>query len=64
MVRIVSAAPLVAHQGGWDEVLLVGGPILIIFVLLGIAKRRVDSHVSAHGEPPTHDAPSDGTTTT
>jgi hypothetical protein len=35
-------AALVAHQGGWDEVLLVGVPILIIIGLLAIAKRRVD----------------------
>ena len=36
------AATLLAHQGGWDEVLLVGVPILIIIGLLAIAKRRVD----------------------
>jgi hypothetical protein len=33
---------LVAHQGGWDEVLLVGGPILVIIAVLAIAKKRVD----------------------
>ena len=33
---------LLAHQGGWDEVLLVLGPILIIAGLLRLAKRRVD----------------------
>ena len=38
----VSFAALVAHQGGWDEVLLVGIPILIIIGLLAIAKHRVD----------------------
>jgi hypothetical protein len=35
-------AALIAHQGGWDEVLLVGGPIIAIIALLGLAKRRVD----------------------
>jgi hypothetical protein len=35
-------APIVAHQGGWDEVLLVGVPILVIIGLLAVAKRRVD----------------------
>jgi hypothetical protein len=33
---------LLAHQGGWDEMLLVLGPILMIAGLLWLAKRRVD----------------------
>lgn len=33
---------LLAHQGGWDEVLLIGGPLLAIAGLLLLAKRRVD----------------------
>ncbi len=33
---------LVAHQGGWDEVLLIGGPLLAIVGLLLLAKRRVE----------------------
>jgi len=35
-------AVLLAHQGGWDEILLVGAPIVIIVVILAIAKKRVD----------------------
>ena len=35
-------AALVAHQGGWDEVLLVAGPIVVIIAVLAVAKRRVD----------------------
>jgi hypothetical protein len=38
----VLAALLLAHQGGWDEILLVAGPILAIVGLLALAKRRVD----------------------
>ena len=34
--------PLLAHQGGWDEILLVLGPIVIIIGLLKLAKNRVD----------------------
>lgn len=34
--------PLLAHQGGWDEILLVLGPILLIAGLLSLAKRRVE----------------------
>ncbi len=33
---------LLAHQGGWDEIALVGGPILILAGLLWIANRRAD----------------------
>lgn len=35
------ASALVAHQGGWDEILLVLGPIAVIALLLRLAKRRV-----------------------
>ncbi|HEX6237923.1 MAG TPA: hypothetical protein VFZ68_12060 [Acidimicrobiales bacterium] len=31
---------LLAHQGGWDEVLLVASPIVVFGVLLTIANRR------------------------
>jgi len=47
MLSIVRAAPLVAHQGGWDEVALVGAPILVIIALLVLAKRRVDRGFAA-----------------
>lgn len=33
---------LLAHQGGWDEILLVAGPIAIILVLLMVVKKRID----------------------
>jgi len=32
---------LLAHQGGWDEILLVLGPIAIIVGLLMLARKRV-----------------------
>jgi hypothetical protein len=34
-------AALVAHQGGWDEILLVLGPMALVAGLLWLAKRRV-----------------------
>lgn len=34
---------LLAHQGGWDEILLIVGPIGAIVGLLIVAKRRVDA---------------------
>jgi hypothetical protein len=33
---------ILAHQGGWDEMLLVLGPILIMVGLLALAKRRAE----------------------
>ncbi len=40
---------LLAHQGGWDEILLVLGPIAVIIVLLKLAKNRVDrDHDTRH----------------
>lgn len=47
MSDIAPLTGLIAHQGGWDEVLLVGIPILLIIGLLAIAKRRVDAHAAA-----------------
>jgi len=44
-----SSPVLLAHQGGWDEILLIGGPIVIIIGLLWLAKRRVDHAASLHG---------------
>jgi hypothetical protein len=31
---------VLAHQGGWDEMLLVAGPILVFAALLVVANRR------------------------
>jgi MFS family permease len=31
-----------AHQGGWDEILLVAGPIAVIVGLLRLAERRAE----------------------
>jgi hypothetical protein len=45
---------MLAHQGGWDEILLVLGPIAIIAGLLYLAKKRVrDNQPEAPGEPDT-----------
>jgi hypothetical protein len=41
---------MLAHQGGWDEILLVLGPIAIIAALLFLAKKRVKNN------KPTNDA--------
>ncbi|MDO8389369.1 MAG: hypothetical protein Q7V57_02690 [Actinomycetota bacterium] len=41
---------LLAHQGGWDEILLVLAPILVIAGLLKLAKLRVER--SLHDRAP------------
>jgi hypothetical protein len=33
---------MLAHQGGWDEVLLIVVPMLAVAALLRLAKRRVE----------------------
>ncbi len=33
---------VLAHQGGWDEILFVLAPLVLFAVLLMIARRRVD----------------------
>ena len=57
---------MLAHQGGWDEILLVLGPIVLVGGLLRLAKRRVEraaqhtaQHTAQHvaeppAQPPTH----------
>jgi hypothetical protein len=36
------AAVVLAHQGGWDEVLLVLAPVLLFAVLLYVANKRAE----------------------
>ena len=37
---------VLAHQGGWDEILLVAGPIAVIVLVLWQATRRADRQVA------------------
>jgi hypothetical protein len=43
----IGAAVVLAHQGGWDEILLVAGPVVVIIGVLAVVKRRVDRAASA-----------------
>ncbi|MFZ9156598.1 MAG: hypothetical protein ACO3GZ_09875 [Ilumatobacteraceae bacterium] len=40
---IGTSVAMLAHQGGWDEILMVAGPIAIIVALLAIVRRRLGS---------------------
>ena len=37
---------VLAHQGGWDEILLVVGPIVVCGILLLVAKRRAEQEAA------------------
>jgi hypothetical protein len=45
MFHISTRSAVLAHQGGWDELLLIAGPIIAIAGLLLLAKRRLDRAV-------------------
>jgi hypothetical protein len=46
----VVTSVILAHQGGWDEALLIAAPIAVIALLLTIAKRRVDAAAANRDE--------------
>ena len=50
-------AVVLAHQGGWDEILFVLLPIGLFAGLLALANRRATQmqHEREHGEPPDPD---------
>ena len=43
---------MIAHQGGWDEILLVLGPIAVIVGLLMLARKRVEAAEKAKPAAP------------
>jgi hypothetical protein len=46
-----AATALLAHQGGWDEMLMVLLPIAIFALLLVVANRRANRIEQHQGEP-------------
>lgn len=53
---------MLAHQGGWDEILFVLAPLLVFAGLLALARRRVDGLDDEPAEPAVDDpAPTDPT---
>lgn len=45
MTPLIGWTTLIAHQGGWDEILLVAGPIAVVVGLLAVVRRRVNARV-------------------
>lgn len=41
MVSLVGSTLMFAHQGGWDEFLMVAAPIIVFALLLRAANRRL-----------------------
>jgi hypothetical protein len=48
---------LLAHQGGWDEILLIVGPILVVVGLLRLLKKRVERNAAATTDTADADEP-------
>ncbi len=48
---------MLAHQGGWDEILLIVGPILVVVGLLRLLKKRVERNAAATTDSPAADEP-------
>lgn len=38
---------LLAHQGGWDEILMVAGPLLVFAAVLYLANKRANDKLAA-----------------
>jgi cyanate permease len=51
----VPHALLLAHQGGWDEILLVLTPISLFAALLWLANRRANAELQRRAEAPDDD---------
>ena len=45
-------ALVLAHQGGWDEILMVAVPVLVFGVLLRAANRRAQRQRDGQDAPP------------
>ncbi|MDH4363777.1 MAG: hypothetical protein OEY70_06820 [Acidimicrobiia bacterium] len=43
------AFPILAHQGGWDEMLMVVGPLALVGGALWLANRRVTRQLAEQG---------------
>ena len=43
----MTAALVLAHQGGWDEALFVVVPMVVVVALLGLAQRRAAAEQEA-----------------
>lgn len=57
MTATTALAPILAHQGGWDEFLLVAAPVAFFAVLLWIANHRAKAQLTENGTTDSPDVP-------
>jgi hypothetical protein len=50
-VSAMGSTVLLAHQGGWDEMLLVAGPIAFVVFLVRLARKRAEAKLAAAEQP-------------
>lgn len=50
MTRVAADLLPLAHQGGWDEILIVALPLGVIGGLLYLANKRVDAKLAEHAD--------------
>ena len=50
MLAVMMVAVVLAHQGGWDEILLVLAPIGLFAGLLALANKRAGAQLAAERE--------------
>lgn len=53
----MSFDPVLAHQGGWDEVLILLSPVAVFALLRVLERRRRRGSKSPKGDSPASDAP-------
>ena len=51
-------AAVLAHQGGWDEILLVAAPMALVVFLIRLARKRADT-IQTERKVPAKDADAD-----
>lgn len=56
--------PVLAHQGGWDEVLILLSPVAVFALLRMLERRRRGRSKSTEGDSSTSEAPSEGSSDT
>jgi hypothetical protein len=56
MASQLAAAAILAHQGGWDEMLMVAAPIVVFALILRVANKRAERRAAELATKPPADA--------
>jgi hypothetical protein len=60
MADLLATAAMLAHQGGWDEMLMVAAPILVFALILRTANRRAERRAAEIATREPSEAPDPG----